>query len=139
MKFLRGVIGYAYPGLFVALVWGDYVKAYGIAGGLVACTLIISILWYMNHYLGLIKFDDNSGFIDMGLGIGVCLFLKQAFIEKSVQPLANGLPTLICVMIGAIIGGFVAGIIEKDFMKDETQKIKDEKAVEFKELEKENV
>jgi len=143
MKFLRGVIGYGLAGLFVALVWGDFVKDYGIAGGVAACVLIISPLWYINHYLQLVKFDDDSAFIDMGLGVATCAFLKQAFIEKSSESIVNGIPTLVCVIIGSVAGGLVAAKIEKDFLKGKKEdleivSIEENNVVEFN-LDKETI
>jgi len=76
------------------------------------------------------QFDKDSGYIDMGLAVGVCVFLKQAFIEKSTQSLVSAIPTLICVITGAVIGGVVAALIEKDFAKDEFEILEEQEILE---------
>lgn len=117
MKFLRSTIGYMIAGMIVMSVWGAFAEAYGIIGGFFAAFIIIGPMWYMNHYLGLIKHDADSAFVDMGLGIAICGFFRDAFM-KGFGTIADSLPTILLIIVGATIGGLVAAKIEEDMEKD---------------------
>ncbi|HFH9921997.1 Lin0368 family putative glycerol transporter subunit [Streptococcus sp. P25B114] len=117
MKFLRSTIGYMIAGMIVMSVWGAFADAYGIIGGYFAAFIIIGPMWFMNHYLGLIKHDDDSAFVDMGLGIGLCGIFRDAFIN-GFGTVVESLPTIVLVVIGATIAGLVAAKIEEDMEKD---------------------
>ena len=47
---LSSIIGFAIAGIFVMSVWGAFAEAYGIFGGWFAGLMIISIMWFMNHF-----------------------------------------------------------------------------------------
>ncbi|HEL1613201.1 Lin0368 family putative glycerol transporter subunit [Streptococcus suis] len=117
MKFLRSTIGYMIAGMIVMSVWGAFAEAYGIIGGFFAAFIIIGPMWYMNHYLGLIKHDADSAFVDMGLGIAICGIFRDAFM-KGFGTIADSLPTILLIIVGATIGGLVAAKIEEDMEKD---------------------
>lgn len=117
MKFLRSTIGYMIVGMIVMSVWGAFAEAYGIIGGFFAAFIIIGPMWYMNHYLGLIKHDADSAFVDMGLGIAICGTFRDAFM-KGFGTIADSLPTILLIIVGATIGGLVAAKIEEDMEKD---------------------
>lgn len=116
MRFTRGVIGYCIAGMIVMSVWGPLASNYGILGGFVAAFIIIGPMWYMNHYVGLIEHDDDSAFVDMGLGVAICGTMRDFFMIGS-DAVVDSLPTLSLVAIGAVAGGVVAAYIEKDMAK----------------------
>lgn len=116
MRFTRGVIGYCIAGMIVMSVWGPLSNNYGILGGFVAAFIIIGPMWYMNHHVGLIEHEDDSAFVDMGLGIAVCGSMRDFFILGS-GAFVDSLPTLGLVAIGAVAGGVAAAYIEKDIAK----------------------
>ena len=113
MKFVRSTLGYMIAGMIVMSVWGVFADAYGIAGGYLAAFIIIGPMWFMNHYLGLIKHDSDSAFVDMGLGIGLCGLFRDAFLT-GFQSIATSLPTIALVVLGAVLGGLVAAKVEED-------------------------
>ncbi|CQR23730.1 membrane protein [Streptococcus varani] len=117
MKFLRSTIGYMIAGMIVMSVWGAFGNAYGIIGGYFAAFIIIGPMWFMNHYVGLIKQDNDAAFVDMGLGIAIAGIFRDGFL-LGLDKVATSFPTLALVAIGAAIGGFVAAKIEEDMEKD---------------------
>lgn len=122
MKFLRSVIGYCIAGMLVMSVWDGFAIPYGIAGGFFAAVLIIGPMWYLNHYRGLIYDAPGSGFVDMGLGIGIAGIARDFFLNNmDFGLLADTIPTFLLVILGAIIGGVIAAMIEKDFDLDKQQ------------------
>ncbi|HGF1448477.1 TPA: hypothetical protein ACF9FI_000124 [Streptococcus suis] len=117
MKFLRSTIGYMIAGMIVMSVWGAFANAYGIAGGYFAAFIIIGPMWFMNHYLGLIKHDPDSAFVDMGLGIALCGIFRDGFLY-GFGSVVDSLPTILLVLVGAVLGGLVAAKVEEDMEKD---------------------
>lgn len=117
MKFVRSTLGYMIAGMIVMSVWGAFADAYGIAGGYFAAFIIIGPMWFMNHYLGLIKHDSDSAFVDMGLGIALCGIFRDAFLN-GFSTVAASLPTILLVVLGAVLGGLFAAKIEEDMEKD---------------------
>jgi hypothetical protein len=113
MKFSRSVIGYCIAGMIVMSVWGPLSGKYGLMGGVLAAFFIIGPMWYMNHYVGLIDHEDDSAFVDMGLGIAICGTMRDFFMNGS-SALLDSLPTLLLVAVGAVAGGVAAAYIEKD-------------------------
>jgi len=110
MKNIGSIIGFAIAGIFVMSVWGAFVEAYGIFGGWFAAVIIISIMWFMNHFLGLVA--NEGAAVDMAAGIAITGTLRDVFL-KGVQAGIDSLPTLAFVAIGAVIGGVAAVAIEK--------------------------
>src|SRR5690242_12074944 len=102
--------------MIVMSVWGPLSSNYGIMGGFLAAFIIIGPMWYMNHYVGLIEHDEDSAFVDMGLGIAICGTMRDVFM-KGAHTLADSLPTLLLVAVGATLAGVVSAFIEKDMVK----------------------
>ncbi|MEW9122815.1 MAG: hypothetical protein AB2421_08880 [Thermotaleaceae bacterium] len=116
MKMFRSIVGYAIAGMFVMSVWGAFAGAYGIVGGWFAGFIIISIMWFLNHFVGLIH--NPGAFVDMALGIAICGTMRDVFLNGSVTPLVESLPTLVIVILGGMTGGIVAVMFQKDLEKD---------------------
>lgn len=115
MKFLRGVLGYSIAGMFVMSVWGPMasLEAFGIIGGWFAAFAIIGPMWFLNHFVGIIHHDADSGFVDMAAGIGITGVFRDVFMQDGVNTLVAALPTLGLVLLGGAIGGFVAAKVEE--------------------------
>ncbi|SHK54145.1 Lin0368 family putative glycerol transporter subunit [Tepidibacter formicigenes] len=113
MKHLGTIIGTAIAGMFVMGVWGAFAGAYGIAGGWFAGLMIIGVMWYMNHYIGIVNNEDGAAWIDMALGIAVAGTTRDAFMAGNFAPIASSMPTLIIVILGGITGGVTAGLLQK--------------------------
>lgn len=117
MKFIRSTLGYMLIGMLAASVWGVFAETYGIGGGWFAALIVIGPIWFLNHFLGLIKHDSDSAFVDMGFGIAFTALFKD-FFNQGVGALTTSLPTLLLVVLGAVFGGYVAAKIEEDMEKD---------------------
>lgn len=116
MKFLRSMLGYMIAGMIVMSVWDGFVGSYGIFGGFFAAFIIIGPMWFLNHYVGLIENPDEYAFVDMAVGIGITGIFRDIFM-KGVGEFVNTIPTLLLVMLGAVIAGLVSAAIEKNMEK----------------------
>lgn len=110
MKHLGTIIGTAIAGMFVMSVWGAFAGAYGIVGGWFAGLIIIGVMWFLNHYIGIVY--NNGAFVDMALGIGVAGTMRDVF-NNGVQAGIESLPTLIVVILGGMVGGYTAAKLQK--------------------------
>jgi len=124
VKRLGSIIGFAIAGIFVMSVWGAFADAHGIGGGWFSGLIIISIMWFLNHYLGLVA--NEGAFVDMAAGIAVTGTMKDVFLQGT-QAGIDSLPTLACVAIGAILAGFTSVAVEK--MWAEKTKVSESKDV----------
>lgn len=120
MRFLRSTIGYMIAGMIVMSVWGAFSERYGIGGGWLAALIIIGPMWFLNHFLGLIKHDADSAFVDMGLGIAFTGIFRDLF-RTGFHNLIASVPTMVLVIVGAILGGLLAAKIEEDMEKDKEE------------------
>ncbi|MEI7667611.1 MAG: hypothetical protein WCI62_01275 [Erysipelotrichaceae bacterium] len=130
MKFLRAVLGFFIAGVFVMAVWGKMadgtaligaegakvgIGAFSIFGGWIAAFVIISPMWFMNHFLGMIPNTSEASFVDQGLGIALTGIFRDIFRSTAgVDTFLSSVPTIILVCIGAAIGGYLAFIVRKD-------------------------
>jgi hypothetical protein len=110
MKHVGTILGTAIAGMFVMSVWGAFAGAYGIGGGWFAGFAIISIMWYVNHYVGI--HNNHGAWVDMALGIGVAGTMAPIFRE-GIQVGIDALPTLGVVLLGGLAGGYFAVQMEK--------------------------
>lgn len=115
MKHVGTMIGAAIAGMFVMTVWGAFSDAYGIGGGWFAGFIIISTMWTLNHYVGVI--NNDGAFVDMAVGIGVCGFVKDMIVNGA-QAGVDSIPTLAFVIIGGILGGAMAYKMEVHLAKE---------------------
>ncbi len=98
------MIGSAICGALVFAIWPEMWKTYGIMGGWLAATILISISWYMNHWLGVI--DNPEGKIWVDQGFAVCSAgIAWAIVRFDAIPL-QCLPTLICLALGGALAGW---------------------------------
>lgn len=109
MKHVGSILGAALAGLFVFGIWGRFAGAYGIAGGWFAGLAIISIMWFMNHFIGII--NNDGAWVDLGLGVGVAGTASGGF-ANGWDTVPASFPTLGLVLLGAICGGITAGLIQ---------------------------
>ena len=66
-KYLSTFAGSAICGGFAFGIWPELWKTYGLMGGWLAATLIIGIMWYMNHYHGAILNPPGKNMARSGL------------------------------------------------------------------------
>ncbi len=116
MKFLKSTFGYFLASIIINGFWGIFTNKFGPFGGYIAALCLTGSAWYINHYLGLIKHDEDSAFIDMGLGVAICLVTK-GYILSGINSIISSIPTFICIVVGAILGGYVSVLIEKKILE----------------------
>ena len=119
MKSLGSIIGYAIAGIFVMSVWGAFAEAYGIFGGWFAGLAIISIMWFLNHFLDLTA--NEGAFVDIAAGIGICGTFKDVLLNGVGAGIAS-MPTLAFVAIGAAAAGLTAVAVEKMWAEEAAKK-----------------
>jgi hypothetical protein len=106
MKYFSTIIGSAICGALVFAIWPEMWKSYGIMGGWLAATILISIAWYMNHWLGVIHNPDGRIWVDQGFAV-CSAGIAWGIVRFDAVP-AQCLPTLICLAIGGALGGWAA-------------------------------
>lgn len=122
MPVLRTAIGGTIAGLFAGGVWGQFAaERYGIIGGWFAAFVIIGLMWFMNHYVGLINNSVEGAFVDMATSIGTACIVRDICL-KGFDKIPASMPTFICLAVGGCIGGYLAHIVQKS-MKEETCEI----------------
>ncbi len=114
MKHVGTFLGTAIAGIFVMSVWGAFAGAYGIAGGWFAGFAIISGMWFLNHFVGII--NNDGAFVDMACGIAVAGTTRDGFMNGW-DKVGAAAPTLGLVVLGGICGGITAGLIQNHLAK----------------------
>ena len=129
------IIGASICGALVFGIWPEMWKSYGILGGWAAAAILISIAWYMNHWIGIIfnpeglqTADGNAmqfglihqgaraaaPWIDMGWAIGmglwVCSLLDSPKGQRGMLAVESA-PRVLAVCVGGMIGGAFVGLI----------------------------
>lgn len=121
MKFLKSTLGYFLASIIINGFWGIFTNKFGVLGGYISALCLTGSAWYINHYLGLIKHDEDSAFIDMALGVAISLVVK-GYILNGINSVVSSIPTFLCVAIGAILGGYVSVLIEKSIVERNLKK-----------------
>lgn len=121
MKFIKSTFGYFLASIIINGFWGIFTNKFGPFGGYIAALCLTGSAWYINHYLGLIKHDEDSAFIDMGLGVAICLVTK-GYILNGINSVVSSIPTFLCIAFGAILGGYVSVVIEKRIEEEKSKK-----------------
>ncbi|MGL5693118.1 MAG: Lin0368 family putative glycerol transporter subunit [Peptostreptococcaceae bacterium] len=121
MAILRTAIGGTIAGLFAGGVWGQFAaERYGIIGGWFAAFVIISLMWFMNHYTGLIHNDPKAAFVDMATAIGTTCIVRDICINGA-DKLPASLPTFVCLAIGGCLGGYLAHVAQKSMQAEKEE------------------
>ena len=111
MRSLGSFIGGAIAGMFVFGIWPAMWQTYGVFGGWISAFIIISISWYLCHYVGAIDNKPGAATVDMAVGIGMSGTVSG--MVKNGLSLGPAIPTIILCMIGGALGGLVAGMLTK--------------------------
>lgn len=115
MKVGRGlgtVIGSAICGALVFGIWPEMWKSYGIMGGWLAAAILISIAWFMNHWLGVIENPDGKIWLDQGWAVGSA-GVAWAMVRFGAS-FPKCLGTLTCCLLGGALAGIAASIVKKE-------------------------
>lgn len=121
MNFIKSTFGYFLASIIINGFWGIFTNKFGPLGGYIAALCLTGSAWYINHYLGLIKHDEDSAFIDMGLGVAICLVTK-GYIINGINSVISSIPTFLCIAFGAILGGYVSVLIERRIEERKSKK-----------------
>lgn len=116
MKQLGTFIGSMISGVLVFAVWGQLATDYGLIGGWLAALITIGLAWSVCHYVGAIDNKDGAAWVDLGLPVGVAGTALGVF---NGLPLANALPTLGILALGAICGGIAAAIVSDNLAEEQ--------------------
>lgn len=117
MKNVKSFIGFAFAGLFVmSSVWSTFGEG-GIFYAFIGGTIIITSLWFLNHYWDLIHNHESAAFVDMAMAIGIAGIVRDTLL-KGTHELVVSLPTLFFVLLGGTLAGFTAYFIEKFDQKE---------------------
>lgn len=109
-SYLSTLIGSAICGALVFAIWPEMWKSYGIMGGWLAATILISISWYMNHWLGVIQ--NPAGKIWVDQGFAVCSAGIAWATVRFGATIWRCLPTLICLVIGGALASWAAAQVK---------------------------
>jgi hypothetical protein len=121
VKFFKSTLGYFLASVIINGFWGIFTNKFGVFGGYLAAFCLTGSSWYISHYLGLIKHDEDSAFIDMGLGVAICLVTK-GYLLNGINSLISSIPTFLLIAIGAILGGYVSVVIEDHIIQVKQKK-----------------
>lgn len=127
MRMFSTFTGSAICAALVYGVWPEMWKSYGIMGGWLAGALLISISWYMNHWIGIIHNPEEKLWVDQGwaVGIGGIVWALTRF-QGGFPAFKQCLPTLICCLIGGALAGLAASVIKKKHLSFTAPKEKEE-------------
>ena len=120
MAILRTAIGGTIAGLFAGGIWGAFAGEYGILGGWAAALVIIGLMWFMNHYVGLIHNSSEGSFVDMATAIGTTCIVRDLFMNGASE-LPASMPTFVFLAIGGCIGGYLASVVQKSMDKESAE------------------
>ena len=122
MKYLSSMTGAAICGALAFGVWPEMWKTYGIMGGWLTAMIVISIAWYMNHWVGVIDNPPGKLWIDQGWGVGTA-GMAWALIRfhGDFSAFISCLPTLGLCLIGGALAGVAATHVQKNLNKSEDE------------------
>ena len=103
--------GAAICGAACFAIWPEMWKSYVIMGGWLAATIIISIMWYMNHWLGVMENPPGKIWVDQGFAVSAAGIAWGVVRFDAV--LAQALPTLICCAIGGVLAAGAAVAVKQ--------------------------
>ena len=104
-------IGGAICGAACFAVWPELWKSYGFMGGFMAATIIISIMWYFNHGLGVVENPNGKIWVDQGFAISAAgivwgvVRLDASFLQA--------IPTFVCCAIGGVLAAAAAVVVKQ--------------------------
>ena len=104
--YLSTFAGSAICGGFAFGIWPELWKTYGLMGGWLAATLIIGIMWYMNHYNGAILNPPGKIWLDQGWCIGSAgIAWGIVRFQGDITNFFYAVPTLVCCLDRRCTGG----------------------------------
>lgn len=111
MRLLSTVVGGAICGALAFGIWPEMWKTYGIMGGWITATIVISICWYMNHWIGMIWNEPGRIWVDQGWAVSAAGIVWAVVRFHSEFMLC--LPGVVCCLIGGSLAGVLAAQVKK--------------------------
>ena len=112
MKYFSTFFASAICGGFAFGIWPELWKSYGLMGGWLAATLIIGIMWYMNHYNGAILNPKGTLWLDQGWCIGAAgITWGIVRFQGDLMNFWLAFPTLALCLAGGTLGGIAAWMV----------------------------
>ncbi|HEM3165774.1 hypothetical protein K6969_00530 [Streptococcus suis] len=111
VRSIRSLFAYGLAGFLVPYLWSRIAQPFGNWAGFIAGMLIIFPLWYLVHYRGLAVQEEDMASIDMGMAIGIAVFVKTS-LSTGLGLMISSLPTLIIMGLGASLAGLVVARYE---------------------------
>ena len=114
MKHFSSLIGAAICGALVFSVWPEMWKTYGIIGGWLTAAIVISITWYMNHWVGVIDNPAGKLWVDQAWAVGTAgIAWALVRFQGDFTAFKSCLPTLTLCLIGGALAGLAASQVRK--------------------------
>ena len=104
-------MGGAICGALAFGIWPEMWKSYGIMGGWLAAAIVISICWYMNHWIGMIWNEPGRIWVDQGWAVSSA-GIAWAMVRFNSE-FRQCLPTVVCCLIGRRPGRHCGGAGEE--------------------------
>jgi hypothetical protein len=87
----------------ISMCWGKLVESFGAVGGWLAAAFIVGTVWSLNHGMSMIL-QSGEIWIDMAWAAGTGLLAGGIYSGDSFK---KAIPTVICSVIGGVLGGFI--------------------------------
>ncbi|MDP6526254.1 MAG: electron transporter RnfD [Kiritimatiellia bacterium] len=127
IKHVSTTIGAAIIGAMGFAIWPVLWQTFGVMGGYLASVLVVTVMFYMNHWCGIMHNEEGAAWVDMAWGIAIA-GITWGLVKRDMDVnFAKCLPTLVIAICGGIAGGIMGEAIKKHhpaFQKptDETTK-----------------
>jgi hypothetical protein len=86
-------------------------KSYGIMGGWITAAIAISICWYMNHWMGIIRNPPGRIWVDQGWAVSAA-GIAWAMVRFDAR-FRHAVPVLICCLLGGALAGAAANKVNR--------------------------
>jgi hypothetical protein len=111
MRLVATAIGGAICGALCFGIWPEMWKTYGIMGGWITAAIVISICWYMNHWLGVVWNEKGRIWVDQGWAVSSA-GIAWAMVRFNSQ-FRQAVPAILCCLAGGALAGVAAAQVKK--------------------------
>ncbi len=113
IKHISTAIGAAIIGAMGFSIWPVLWQTFGVMGGYLASVLVVTVMFYMNHWCGLMYNEEGAAWVDMAWGIALA-GVTWGLVKRDMDvEFAKAVPTLIIAICGGIAGGVMGEAVKK--------------------------
>ena len=113
IKHVSTAIGAAIIGAMGFAIWPVLWQTFGVMGGYLASVLVVSVMFYMNHWCGLMHNEEGAAWVDMAWGVAIA-GVTWGLVKRDMDVHFNKcIPTLVVAICGGTAGGVMAAAIKK--------------------------